>query len=233
MASKKNILVFAPHPDDETFGCGGIIAKRNSEGYHVAVIVLTDGRHAFSKVLGINSDPAPEELRQIRKEETIKAVEALGVSNDNLLFLDFEDGTLGEHKKEVEEKISVILKNFPPVEVYFPYINDFNIDHQVTNRIVNQCLQKSGLAPFKFQYSIMHKYTRIGLILEKLLDFLMRRTVEVDISQFVDLKKKAVTEFKSQISIISEKQKRPVISSSRIERFLANEEKFYVDRSAI
>ena len=50
---KKRIIVFAPHPDDETFGCGGVMAKRNSERYNVNIVVLTDGRHAYSTVLGI------------------------------------------------------------------------------------------------------------------------------------------------------------------------------------
>jgi LmbE family N-acetylglucosaminyl deacetylase len=105
----KKVIVFAPHPDDETLGCGGTIAKKTSEGYEVFVVIITDGRHAFSKVLGINSDPNPEEIKQIRKEEVIKATRILGVPITNLLFLDFEDRTLEKHEKEAEEKIIEIL----------------------------------------------------------------------------------------------------------------------------
>ena len=46
---------FAPHPDDETWGCGGTVAKKISEGYEVLIMVLTDGRYAFQKMLGIES----------------------------------------------------------------------------------------------------------------------------------------------------------------------------------
>ncbi|MEM2914808.1 MAG: PIG-L family deacetylase, partial [Candidatus Bathyarchaeia archaeon] len=62
----KKVLIFAPHPDDETFGCGGTIAKRVSEGYEVFIIVMTDGRYAYLKLLGVESDPTPEELRETR-----------------------------------------------------------------------------------------------------------------------------------------------------------------------
>ena len=63
---KKTVIVFAPHPDDETWGCGGSIAKKISEGFEVIVVILTDGRYAFSEIFGINSDPTPEELKEIR-----------------------------------------------------------------------------------------------------------------------------------------------------------------------
>ena len=39
----KKILVVAAHPDDETLGCGGAIAKHSNEGDEVKVIVMTDG----------------------------------------------------------------------------------------------------------------------------------------------------------------------------------------------
>lgn len=39
----KRIIVFAPHPDHETLGCAGTIAKRLNEGYEVLLVVLTDG----------------------------------------------------------------------------------------------------------------------------------------------------------------------------------------------
>ena len=45
------------------------IAKRIREGYEVLIVVMTDGKYAFSKVLGINSDPSPEELKEIRRDE--------------------------------------------------------------------------------------------------------------------------------------------------------------------
>ena len=38
-----NILVVAPHPDDEVIGCGGIIAKKVANGDRVTVAIMTEG----------------------------------------------------------------------------------------------------------------------------------------------------------------------------------------------
>jgi len=225
----KRIIVFAPHPDDETFGCGGTIAKRISEGYEVIIVVITDGRHAYSKVLGINSDPTPEELKEIRKEELIRATNVLGVPKKNLLFLDFEDGTLEKYEKEAKEKIIEIIKKYSPVEVYFPYIKDYNPDHQATNRII-RCIQKLGLTSMEYQYSITQKYARIGPLADRLINLFNKNMIEVDIAEFINLKEKAVKEFKSEISIISTKQKKPI--TENIDKFLRNKEIFYVDKCA-
>jgi len=71
---KKKIVVFAPHPDDETLGCGGTIAKRVREGYDILIIFMTCGRNALSELFGISSNPSPLELKEIRKEEAKRAI---------------------------------------------------------------------------------------------------------------------------------------------------------------
>lgn len=226
--NEKKIIVFAPHPDDETWGCGGTIVKKISEGYEVIIVVITDGRHAFSKVLGINSDPTPEELIHIRREEVIRATKTLGVPKKNLFFLDFEDGILEEHEKEAEEKVIEIIKKYPPVEIYYPWKKDCHPDHQSTNRVIRRCIKKLGLTPMKYQYSITPKHAHIRPTIERLFSFFRNNTVKVDISEFLDLKEKAVREFKSEISIISSKQKKPL--AEKIEKFLKSKETFYVDK---
>ena len=226
MEAKKNIIVFAPHPDDETLGCGGTIAKKTREGYAVFIALLTDGRHAFSKVLGIESDPSPEELKKIRKGEVIRAAKILGVASENIFFLDFEDTKLENDQTRAEEKISELLKKLAPVEVYFTHPRDANVDHRTANRIVQKCLRDSGLPCTNFQFSILNKYSRIGPVIERLLGLFKNNAVEVDVSEFLDLKKKAIEEYKSQFSIISAKQNRPVERNPN--NFLKTEEKFYI-----
>ncbi len=61
-------------------------------------MILTDGRHAFSKICNVTTNPTPEEIKQIRKEEVTEAVSVLGVPKSNLFFFDFEDYTLSEHE---------------------------------------------------------------------------------------------------------------------------------------
>lgn len=226
----KTIIVFAPHPDDETCGCGGTIAKSVREGYQVLVVVLTDGRHAFSKVLGIDSDPTPEELKKIRKEEVRRAVKILGVREENLFFLDFGDGTLEKNEEEAEEKVMEILSKNPPVDVYFPYEKDCHPDHRVTNRIVRSSIKKLGLSTMKYKYSIVRMYVRVGPLIDALLSIFRRNMIRVDISKFLPLKIEAVNELKSEVSIISGRQKEPVLCAHLIKKFLKSEETFFIDK---
>jgi LmbE family N-acetylglucosaminyl deacetylase len=222
----KNIIVFAPHPDDETLGCGGTIIKRAGEGYKVVVVVMTDGRYALLKKFGVNSNPTPEELEKIRKEEVIRAIERLGVSNENLLFLDFEDGGLGEHRKEVRKKITELLREYSPFEVYFPYAQDTNVDHRAASLIIRSSLEKLGLPLQGYQYSTGQKFARIGPIIDRFLNIFRRNLVYVDISQFLQQKKAAVEEFRSQTTIMSDKQKTPVVEN--VDWFLRSKEIFYL-----
>lgn len=225
---KKKIVVFAPHPDDETLGCGGTIAKRISEGYKVLIVIMTDGRHAFMHVLGIDSDPSPEELKELRKEEVKRAAGILGVPEENLIFLDFVDRTLKGNTENAEEKVYKILSENRPVEVYLPYRNDGHPDHRATYWIVNNSLRKLGIYPLTYQYSIMHKYARFGPLLNVLLGPVKKHIVRVDISNFLPLKEAAVKEFKTELTAISSRQHKPVLNGTK--KFLKCEEVFYVDK---
>jgi LmbE family N-acetylglucosaminyl deacetylase len=223
------MMVFAPHSDDETLGCGGTIAKKISEGYEVIIVVMTDGKYALLKTSGTKSNPTPEELKKTRKEEVKRATEILGVPNKNVLFLDFEDGELGERKKEVEKEVIELFREHSPVEVYFPYGKDVHADHQAASLIIRSCIQKLGLSVRGYQYSIFQKSVRVGPIRDRFLNIFRHNLIYVDISQFVQQKKAALKEFRSQMTIISDKQETPVIENWLVDRFLKNKEIFYSD----
>lgn len=210
---QKTAIFFAPHPDDETLGCGGTIAKRKAEGYNVFVVILTDGRHAFSKIFNVTTNPTPEEIKQIRKEEVTEAVSTLGVPKSDLFFFDFEDYTLSEHEPEVGQAVSAFLENHLPDEVYFPIKRDGHPDHQAANRIIMSSLQKHGLENCAFQYSITHMLSRVGPRFEKVIGFLSKRTRVVDVSEYLDIKKQAVEKFRSETQLYLAFQKRVVVST--------------------
>jgi len=190
------------------------------------IVVLTDGRHAFTSSLGIDSDPTPEELIEIRKEELKRAIRILGVKEENLFFLDFEDGMLEKNEGEALEKVIEILGRNPlPIEVYFPYEKDYHIDHRVTNRIVRKAIKKLGLSTMRYQYSISQKYARIGPLIDSFINLFRHTMIRVDISEFLPQKEKAAKEFKSGISIITDRQKKPLVKD--IGKFLKNKETFY------
>jgi len=224
------VIVFAPHPDDETFGCGGTIAKRIAEGYEVLIVVMTDGRYAFLKLLNIDSDPTPEELKEIRKEEVKRAAKILGVPEENLIFLDFEDGKLQDNIKEAERKVFEILRAHHPIEVYLPYKNDVHPDHQTAYTIVKNAIAKLGLLTRQYQYSVFQKYARLGPIIDKILSGLRHNMIRIDISAFIPKKEAAIKEYKSELTIISKRQKNPLLKEKDIKNSLKKEELFYIDR---
>ncbi|MBC7504457.1 MAG: PIG-L family deacetylase [Sandarakinorhabdus sp.] len=80
-----------PHADDETLGCGGLIAAAAARGVTVTATVLTDGAGSHP---GSRSWP-PARLAQQRRRELRAAAATLGVAT--VIFADAPDGALGDH----------------------------------------------------------------------------------------------------------------------------------------
>jgi len=188
---------------------------------------MTDGRYSFLKMLGMDKNPNPEEVKEIRKKELKNATRILGLPEKNIIFLDFIDGTLMNNINRGEEEVTKILIEHRPVEVYYPYINDGHIDHRATNQIVKNSLKKISMYPTLYQYSIAQKYARIGPIITSLLNIFYRNIIYSDISNFLHIKKAAIKEFKSDLLIISSKNHNSITHDLR--KFLIKTEKFYVD----
>jgi LmbE family N-acetylglucosaminyl deacetylase len=98
-----DLLVFAPHPDDEVIGAGGILQRALESGKRVLIVFVTNGdgyRSAASALLHkptsalVNSDYV--KLAATRQREALAADHVLGVSASNLIFLGYPDGVLAE-----------------------------------------------------------------------------------------------------------------------------------------
>lgn len=85
----KTILVVTPHPDDDTFGCGGTMALLAKNGNLVKVLIYTNDDKG-------SKDPAmtSERLATIRKAEEEKACAILGIPAENIIWLGHPDGML-------------------------------------------------------------------------------------------------------------------------------------------
>jgi LmbE family N-acetylglucosaminyl deacetylase len=220
----KRILVFAPHPDDETFGCGGTIAKRVSEGYDVFVVLITDGEKAFDNFFSETFSLPDTKIIQLRKTEIVNAMRALGVSSDNIIFLNFDDGALNKNFDDASAKISKILEEVKPQEIYFPFEKDAHPDHRVASLILQNCIDKLDFSTKAYMYSISGKSALVNLTFLKMINYLRHKLVVVDVSDFLQQKKAAINEYKSQISKTFNEQDQPVVPNS--ERFLKKTELF-------
>ncbi|MFT8776641.1 MAG: PIG-L deacetylase family protein [Gluconacetobacter liquefaciens] len=82
-----NVLVLAPHPDDESLGCGAAIAAASRAGKDVLVVALTDGRlsHPHSRLF------PPDRLIALRQAELREAVRILTQGTGKTFLLGFPD----------------------------------------------------------------------------------------------------------------------------------------------
>jgi LmbE family N-acetylglucosaminyl deacetylase len=141
---KKSAVVFSPHFDDETLGCGGTILKKKRVGADVKIVFMTDGSKSHSHLI------AEDKLKAIRKSESLIVCRSLGLTENDVFFLDFEETKLNEHNSSAVNKVIEILLTHQPDEVFIPYRRDptfWSLDHLSTTRIVMSALQDntSGL----------------------------------------------------------------------------------------
>ena len=122
-------LIFAPHPDDETFGMGGSIIKAKEQGLDVHLVILTDGS------LGGNA----KNLAETRKREAERVSEILGVKS--LRFWSEPDRSLDKNQTTIQRACQAILET-RPATVYFPGPLEIHPDHRNTALLVWEALQR-------------------------------------------------------------------------------------------
>ena len=123
-------MVFAPHQDDESLGCGGTIILKREAGVPVKLVFMTDGSTSHSRFVG------KSDLHRIRNEEALQAAGKLGLDRADVEFLDFPDSQLGESEADAVARVLKILHRCGPDEVFIPYRLDGTPDHEATNRIL-------------------------------------------------------------------------------------------------
>ncbi len=94
--SNDRILVFAPHPDDESLAAGGLIKRARDLNATVTVVVMTDGSSAatpdeLSQYLEKNNESNSTGIAELRYQETTSALSKLGVNTSNIIFLGYPD----------------------------------------------------------------------------------------------------------------------------------------------
>jgi LmbE family N-acetylglucosaminyl deacetylase len=141
-------IVFSPHPDDETLGCGGTIVRKQQAGAAITVVFMTDGSASHWKFI------AEQELKKMRRAEAISACEVLGVDVAHVVFLDFKDGQLGSFRQEAVQKVSAILRQHASEQIFIPYSNDTTPDHQATHAIVLAALRESRKSAVVYEYPV-------------------------------------------------------------------------------
>lgn len=141
-------LVFAPHQDDETLGCGGTILRKRRAGAKVKIVFLTDGSSSHARLM------PGDQMKAIRAREALAAARVLEVAADDVLFLAMKDGQLTQNQAAGVEKTADILRREQPAEVFIPYYRDGPPDHLATTRIVLKALKTTGHDAVVYEYPV-------------------------------------------------------------------------------
>lgn len=97
-----DVLIVAPHPDDETIGCAGVTLQAIARGERVGIVVVTQG-DAHVRLTAVAAGKPEKELTPadfiqagvLRQGHTLRAAAALGVPEDAVIFLGYPDSGLG------------------------------------------------------------------------------------------------------------------------------------------
>jgi len=133
-------LVLSPHQDDETIGCGLLMAEKANRGIPVAVAVATDGRSGW---FSSSPRPAPHDIDEIRRREWHRALDALAVSRAARFEFRFPDGELSDHESELVDRIGDLFRIVRPSQVFVTRSGDPHPDHRTLARAVRQAVART------------------------------------------------------------------------------------------
>lgn len=186
------VLVLAPHPDDETIGCGGTLRKYVEAGVRVKVLIMTDGRQGNAEIRQLpDDDPIRRrregELVTQRRHEALAALDVLGIEERE--FLDARDGELRASTSIMAPRVARILSDWRPDSVLLPFVTDRHQDHFAANCCLIEAIgQLNGTWTKALQCVAYEIWTPIYA------------NVYVDISSTMEFKRSALRCYRSQIS---------------------------------
>jgi len=173
---KGRVLVLVPHPDDESLGCGGVVALHCRQGDRVTILFATDGR--AGDVLGYYAD---RDYRALRRAEARRAGEVLGTSD--LIFWDYQDAKLAE-AEDLADRLGGLFAAEKPDIIYRPSVREIHPDHWALAVAVDRALQSCPRTVAAYAYEIW------GTV---------QPTHVIDITPVWDVKRKAIEEYESQV----------------------------------
>lgn len=182
-----NVLVAAPHPDDDLIGCGGSLIGHIGMKSHVTVVYMTSGDAG-------NLHTQKNELCLLREKEAREAAAVLGIHD--LMFLRMEDGYLQVGKDSLIIAVRLIREKRPTL-VYIPHEAESHRDHRMTHdlfieairRAAGSWFQECGGEPWAVETILGYE---VGTPLQRI-------SYVEDITGVIDLKTEAIRKHASQI----------------------------------
>lgn len=147
------VLVVAPHADDETLGCGGVIAAQTARGVAVHVLFVSDSASGDWSHGAQRSERAAR-----RRNEALAALAVLGVAADRATFLDAPDGELDRldlatHRRALTT-FAEMLARVAPREIFLPYLGEGSTEHDGAVWLTHDALRLTGSTARLWEYPV-------------------------------------------------------------------------------
>ena len=186
-------LVVAPHPDDETLGCGGAIALLRRLKIPVVVSIVSDGTmsHPNSNIY------PPPALKKLREGESLSALAILGIECNAVTFWGMPDGGVQTNTNSPCNIASVYhyLNDLVPSVIFLPWRYDPHPDHRASWQLFMSACDRLTHQPRIVEYPIWDWDTQQrGNFADSV------KAWRLDISDVLELKKQAIAQYRSQIS---------------------------------
>ena len=221
------IVVLAPHPDDESLGCGGLLAAAARHGVPCRVVLISDGSksHPHSRTW-----PAPK-LADLRRDEMIAALRTLGLDESCLVSLDFADGSVPHHGTAMTvaaELVATLCDEVKASALFATWQEDPHHDHQATAAIAQRAVDMAARKIVHYAYPIW-AWTRPAT---DLIDDTKLSTARFPVGDHLAIKQAAVDCHRSQLGqIIDDDPSGFVLQETFVKRLLSPHEIYFRVRS--
>ena len=188
-------LILAPHPDDESLGCGGLIACAVAAGRAPLVVVLTDGAGSHP---GSATHPAAR-LAALREAETLDAVRQLGLAPERVVFLGVADTRApreGEALDAVAGRLCGLVERHRCTALLASWEHDPHCDHLAADRAARHAAARCGVPHWSFP---VWGWT---LPADEVLPEAAVVGGRLDVALYLDAKRRAVAAHRSQHGLV-------------------------------
>ncbi|MFX0000062.1 MAG: PIG-L deacetylase family protein [Candidatus Hodarchaeota archaeon] len=152
------IVVFAPHPDDEIFGCGGSILKWLEEGHDVHIVYVTDNRVLIAWGLGHDVllleeaeefiNLSEDEIAKIALKEAEQVSQDFGLKRENVHLFKFHDQ---DAMNNIEAGVTLAKQIIKDADrIVLSSDNNNHVDHQATHTIAKRAAKELNLRKSEF-----------------------------------------------------------------------------------
>ncbi|MGB7196429.1 MAG: PIG-L family deacetylase [Collimonas pratensis] len=210
-------IIVAPHPDDETLGCGGLLQLLANYHRETTLIAATDGTASHP---GSRLWPA-ERLARIRPDETRNALRLLDLHEITVIRAGISDGTVSRHVKKLAAVIEAQVR--PRDVIFCPWKCDGHPDHEACALAAIAALRNTSARLVEFPIWMWHwaipgdpriPWHRAGrLQLEK---------------NLIERKRAAVNCYRSQIEADFSTGREPILSPNVLRRLLHAQEFYFI-----